>query len=139
PAPRLTSLPSRALGTILQDNALAFQLVSDAIGLLEVLGLARRLTGGDRGFDLGVGGSRRTCRCPAEPGLGVLLQEPERLTGSAQRCRIVELMNRADSERRVEIVRQRGLDRSRHGNGRRPLPAPHPTLSPLLLSPRLLP
>src|SRR5258708_3888820 len=82
--PQLTPLPRPALRAVLEDHALGLELVADAVGLLEVAGLARRLTVGDRGFDLGIGRSRRSGRSPAEPRLGILLQQAERLRAGAQ-------------------------------------------------------
>ena len=60
---------------------------------LEVLGLARGLTGGDRRLDLGLGRAAGAGRRPAEPGLGILLQQAERLGAGQQLGRIVELMD----------------------------------------------
>jgi len=67
-----TPLPGRALGSVFQDHALGLQVVADAVGLLEVLRLARRLAGGDRRLDLGVRRPRAAGRRPAEPGFGIL-------------------------------------------------------------------
>src|SRR5579872_1264157 len=75
----LPSFPSRARGTVFQNDAFGPELVADAIGLLEIPGFARGLTGDDGRRDLGFGRPGRSRRGPAEPGFGGLLQKTERL------------------------------------------------------------
>src|SRR5580704_5063032 len=103
-APSLAPLPGRAFRTILEDHALGLELFADAVGLLEVLGLARGLPGSDRCFDLGIARAGRAGGRPAEPGLGILLQQAEGVGAGAQLGGIAELMDGADGERRVEVV-----------------------------------
>lgn len=46
-----TPSPGGAAGTVLENHAFGLELVEDAVGLGEVLGLARRLTSRDQHFD----------------------------------------------------------------------------------------
>src|SRR5579864_7402085 len=97
----LTPPPRRASRAVLEQHALGLELVANAVGLLEVASLACRLTGGDSGVDLGIARPRGAGGRPAEPRLGVLLQEAERPPARAQLGCAFQAMECRERHRRV--------------------------------------